>query len=277
MARMTIPETAELPPFDKYYHYTDAFQNPKRDVRFLQKVYREARGRKATPRTLREDFCGTFANCCAWVQLDDDRRAIGVDSDAEALAYGRDNYLPKLTPEQQARVRTLRKSARGRGLPKADLIAVLNYSYFVFKTRPDLVAYFRSCFRTLEPDGVLVLDCCGGPLYQFSDDEDPEEYEGDGYTYFFEQESFEPLKNEARFSMHVQLPDEELREKVFTFDWRVWTVPELKDALSDAGFAEVRIYWEGTAPDGSGEGKYYRMERANEEPESWICYVVALR
>jgi SAM-dependent methyltransferase len=273
MRLMTTAET-ELPPFDKYFYYTASVQDPPGDMRFLTKVYRDYNGRKAKPRTLREDFSGAFANCCAWVKADPDRRAIAVDIDPEPLEYGRTHYLPKLKPEQQERIEIVQKDVLGRGLPKADVIAAFNYSHFTFKDRKDLLTYFKNCRATLEPGGVFVQDCSGGPDYQLSN-EHVREYDGDGYRYMFEQESFEPLTNEALFHIHFERPGEPTRHKVFTYDWRLWAVPELKDVLEDAGFSDIHVYWEGTAPDGSGNGKYYRTRRANEEPEAWVCYIAA--
>src|SRR5437868_4175927 len=76
------------PPFDKYELYRESVQSPAEDVRFLEEVWRDARGGSGTPRIFREDFCGTFANCCEWVKLGRDRVAHGVDLDSEPLDYG---------------------------------------------------------------------------------------------------------------------------------------------------------------------------------------------
>ena len=70
--------------------------------------------------------------------------------------------------------------------------------------------------------------------------------------------------------------DEEKREKVFTYDWRLWTIPELRDALLEAGFRNVNVYWEGTTEDGQGDGEYFMAEKG-EECQSWVSYLVALK
>ena len=74
------------PAFDKYEHYAATQRAPESVAQLLDDMYRDARGGTESPRTLREDFCGTFATCCAWVGLDPERRAVGVDRDAEAIA-----------------------------------------------------------------------------------------------------------------------------------------------------------------------------------------------
>ena len=67
----------ELPPFDKYFYYHSSVQNPDSDIEYLTSAYKELRGKEAL--VFREDFCGTFANCCKWVSTMPERTAIGVD------------------------------------------------------------------------------------------------------------------------------------------------------------------------------------------------------
>lgn len=268
------PVKTPLPEFDKYHYYRRSVQNPYEEALFLDWLYRDARGGTA-PATLREDFCGTFSNCCSWVRLDPERRAVGVDLDSEPLEYGCTHYYPLLKLKQQARVELLQENVLTSGLPKADVICALNFSYFIFKQRSELLAYFRNCYQTLEPDGIFVLDCFGGPADQKS--HEMSNYEEEGYTYYFEQEGFDPLTNEAIFYIHFRRKGEEKRLKVFTYDWRVWAMPELRDALLEVGFDSVRIYWEGRSPDGESEFDFHRIEHVSKEPDTWWTYVVALR
>ena len=64
-------------------------------------------------------------------------------------------------------------------------------------------------------------------------------------------------------------------EKVFSYDWRMWSIGEIKDALYDAGFSDVNVYWEGTDEDGSGDGEFYRAS-TEENCESWVTYISAV-
>lgn len=265
-----------LPRFDKYRHYRECVQAPARHMRFLDRVYREARGSGSVARTLREDFCGSFANCCAWIKLDAARLAIGVDLDPEPIEYGCTRHWARLKPFDQARIRIIEGNVLSPDLPSADLIVALNFSYWIFKQRTELLDYFRNCRRTLEPDGAFVLDVLGGPELQKAST-DSRIYEDEDYTYFFEQEGFDPLSHEARFHMHFQRQGEERRSRVFTYDWRVWTVAEVKDALLEAGFAGVRTYWEATTDEGAGGGTWKLIERVGAETETWASYLVGLR
>jgi SAM-dependent methyltransferase len=264
--------TTEQPKFDKYEYYRTSVQGPSGLVATLDEFYSEARG-GAKPRTLREDFCGTFDNCCAWVRRGPERRAVGVDFDSEPLVYGCTHYRPKLRLLEQLRVRVIQDNVLARSLPNADMIVALNLSYFVFKTRVELLDYFRNCMRTLEPDGMLVLDCLGGPAHHKPHEQSDQR---DGFTYFFEQEGFDPATHEALFHIHFQRDGERKRRRVFTYDWRIWTVPELRDALLEAGFAAVRTYW----PDRTDEGEpvWNLANQADEEQWSnWVAFVVGLR
>jgi SAM-dependent methyltransferase len=258
-------------PFDKYYYYSDAVQDPE-EASFLDWVYRDSHDEDVEPRTLREDFCGTFANCCAWVQLGSSRRAIGVDLDAEPLEYGCARYWTLLRPAEQARVQIIRGNVLDPGLPPADVIAALNFSYFVFKSRAELLAYFRSCRSALEPGGVLVLDCFGGrDRFQAH----VEERSNDGYTYSFEQMGFEPVTHEALFHIHFERTGEKKREQVFSYDWRMWSLAELRDLLLEAEFASVRIYLEGDAA-ADGTTEFTLIERIGERSNRWRTYIAAV-
>jgi SAM-dependent methyltransferase len=263
-----VSET-RLPEFDKYAYYTASVQSPELDMLVVDELYRDVR-QGAEARTLREDFCGTFANCCAWVRLGPERRAVGVDLDPEPLAYGCANNLPQLSLLQQARVRIMQENVLEPDLPPADVIAAFNFSYFFFKRRAELLAYLANCRRTLEPGGLLVLDCFGGPGEQ---EPHEEAMEGDGFHYFFEEEGFDPWSHEAVYHLNFQRDGEEKRRAVFTLDGRAWTLPELRDALLEVGFASVRIYWKVDGPDGDTE--WIPVERIEHEPNIWVCFVVA--
>jgi SAM-dependent methyltransferase len=261
-------------PFDKYQLYHESVQSPDDDMDFVDRVYAEAHGKGRTPQILREDFCAAFANCCAWVKRGDDRVAYGVDLDPEPLSYGRTHYLTRLTAAQQRRVHPLQDDVLNPRLPAADVICAQNFSYFIFKERKTLLSYFENALATLRDDGIFVLDCFGGSQCQESiEDETPYE----GFTYYWAQENFDPITHHAVFHIHFQRDGEAKREKVFTYDWRMWTIPEVRDALLEAGFRKVNVYWEGTTADGKGDGEYSLTETTNEECLSWLAYLVALK
>lgn len=255
--------------FDKYRLYRESVQSPEGDVVFLRKVYRELR--EKDPAILREDFCGTFALSCEWVKLDARHEAHGVDLDPEPLEYGRQNYLSRLKEPQQRRVHLVESDVLKSVLPKADIAIAMNFSYFIFKTREAMKAYFANSLKHLRPDGIFILDLFGGSLCY---DSNEEKTAHKGFTYYWDQEDFDPVTNEAKFYIHFKLKGGKKIERVFTYDWRMWSIPELREILHEAGFKKTHVYWEGTTKDGGGDGNFKRTEKG-EACQSWIAYIAA--
>lgn len=259
-----------LPPFDRYAHYLQAVQSPEIDCQFITRTYKELRKRK--PTIMREDFCGTFKICCEWVKQNRTNRAIGIDLDPEPLAYGHANHVSHLTEDQQQRLLTVQDSVMTARVDKADVIAALNFSYFFFKSRLMMRQYFARARKGLKKDGILILDAFGGPACQeYCEDKTLIDKQ---FYYFWEQVNFDPVTNEALFHIHFQRKGEAKRKRVFTYDWRMWSIPEIRDCLMEAGFHRTHVYWEGTTRTGEGNGVFTRAEKG-EECEAWVVYIAA--
>ncbi|MBX3021450.1 MAG: class I SAM-dependent methyltransferase [Bdellovibrionales bacterium] len=254
--------------FDKYAYYRKAVQSPEMDCEFISDTYKELRGTR--PRVLREDFCGTFAICCEWVRSHKDNKAIGIDLDPEPLNYGRQNYLTELKPVQQARLKTYQASVLTAQVPKVDVIAALNFSFYLFKSRLMLRHYFKQALRGLKGKGLLIVDCFGGPSCMEAQED---KTKIGGFLYFWEQKNFNPITHEALFHIHFKRKGEAKREKVFTYDWRMWSIAEIREIMMEAGFTRTHCYWEGTKRNGDGNGEFKRAEDG-EECDAWVSYVV---
>ena len=64
-------------------------------------------------------------------------------------------------------------------------------------------------------------------------------------------------------------------ESAFSYRWRLWTLPEIREVLYEAGFSQVDIYWEGTDEEkNEGNGVYTPSEVGDADP-GWVCYIVA--
>ncbi len=255
--------------FDKYAYYTEAVQGPDGDVEFIEQTYRELKGKD--PETLSEDFCGTFAISCEWVKLNPSYKALGVDLDPEPISYGYEKYFSQLTEDQKNRLKIIEANVLNPELPKADVIAALNFSYFGFKTRSLLKEYFSNCHFRLNEEGLLILDIFGGSQCQEAIEE---ETEHDDFSYFWDQDGFDPVTHQAQFYIHFKPKGKKKVERVFSYDWRMWTIPELKDLLEEIGFSKVHVYWEGTTEEGEGDGQFSRVEQG-EDCEAWVSYIVA--
>ncbi len=254
--------------FDKYAAYSIAVQSPHHDVRFMRRLYRDLIHRE--PITMREDFCGTFELCCEWVKLSNENRAIGMDIDPEPLAYGVENYLSALCESEQRRVTIAEQNVLARTTAKADIVCAFNYSYFVFQSRETLLRYFEAVRQSLRPGGILIIDCFGGPM---CGKPSIESRKLSGLTYYWEQESFDSISNRARFSIHFKPKGGRKRNRVFSYDWRMWSLAELRDLMLEAGFKDTKVYWEGTGRNGSGSG-VFNLRARGEAVERWVAYLV---
>ena len=264
---------AKIEPFDKYKIYTQAVQSPDTDVRFFKKVYRQTRDGKK-PKRFREDFCAAYAISCEWVKLDKENIAYGVDLDPETLDYGHNNNFPYLNKDQRRRIMILEADVLKVKTPKMDIIAAMNFSYCFFKEREKLKAYFAKAYKDLKSDGVFIIDCFGGSMTQEPNEENTKHR---NFVYYWDQVSFDPVSYEAMFYIHFWRKGErKCREKVFTYDWRLWTIPELRDLMTEVGFKRVDIYWEGTTRSGAGDGVFRKVKKG-EHCEAWIAYVVGVR
>jgi hypothetical protein len=258
---------------DKYVYYQRSVQEPGHEVGFFLRAYRDAY--HAKPTLLREDFCGTFAVCCEWVKAGSDHQAVGVDLDPEPLTWGRDHNLAKLDQEEQSRVKLLQQDVRDVTAPKADVLAAENFSYWIFKTRAELVTYFQAARANLKAKGVFVLDLMGGGSIMKEDQRDIKKYKG--FKYIWEQVRFDPITHACKFHIHFKFKDGSKLEKAFTYDWRMWTVPELCELILEAGFKKAEVYWEGT-DEKTGEGDSDFKRRKNVTPDDcWIAYVVGVK
>ena len=152
-----------------------------------------------------------------------------------------------------------------------DIISALNFSYFVFKQREELKKYFNNCFKSLKSDGLLILDCFGGSQCQESNEE---QINYGDFIYYWDQKNFDPISHHALFYIHYKKKGEKKRERVFTYDWRLWGIPEIEDLLKEVGFRKTHIYWEGTDKKGEGNGVFTRKKKG-EECESWVAYIVS--
>ena len=67
----------------------------------------------------------------------------------------------------------------------------------------------------------------------------------------------------------VRFKDGSVLEQAFTYDWRLWTLVEIRELLGEAGFADVGVCFE--AEDGFVE------EIDTDDMDAWVAYVVALK
>ncbi len=252
---------------DKHILYQLSVQDPEFDSKFLRKRYKKATGRRL--RVFREDFCGTALLSSHMVARHDDVEAVGVDLDKKTLDWGRRHNAAKLSDSQRERLTLIEGNVLDVTAP-ADLIAALNFSFNCFHTRADLGAYMANAHQSLNPGGLLVLDVWGGSESQ----EERDEYRAvDGFTYVWDLAKFDPVSYRATAKIHFEFDDGSRMRNAFIYKWRLWTLPELRELMIQAGFENIHVYWEGTDKSGGGNGVFRKVDRG-EADQSWIAYIV---
>ncbi|GMR15175.1 MAG: class I SAM-dependent methyltransferase [Gammaproteobacteria bacterium] len=260
---------------DRHLLYQQSVQDVKSEIDFVEQTWSELRRRGA--RLLREDFCGTANTSCEWVSRDEDHYAVGVDLDPDVLEWGSSHNLAKLTQEQSEHVELLQANVLHARPGLADIVLAMNFSYYLFLRRNDLREYFENVLDGLVPDGILFLDAYGGfeaPMV-LTEPRECRDTDGQEFTYLWDQASFNPIDSCMTCHIHFEFPDGSRLDKAFSYHWRLWTLPEIREILYEAGFSEVDIYWEGTDEDkNEGNGIYTPSETGDADP-GWVCYIVA--
>lgn len=260
---------------DRHLLYQHSVQDVESEIDFVAETWAELRKRPAT--VLREDFCGTANTSCEWVRRDDGHQAIAVDLDAEVLEWGRLNNLAKLNADQQDRIELIQEDVLQVRPGLADIILAMNFSYYLFLKRDELREYFANALDGLVSDGILFLDAYGGyeaPMV-LTEPRDCTDEDGREFTYIWDQAEFNPIDSCMTCHIHFEFPDGSRQDKAFSYHWRLWTLPEIREILYEAGFSKVDIYWEGTdTVNNEGNGIYLPAEVGDADP-GWVCYLVA--
>ncbi len=261
---------------DKFECYQKSVQSPDHEIEFFELAYRDVFDRK--PRSLREDFCGTFAICCSWVKSNSKRKATGVDLCPETLQWGRDHNLSRLKDSQADRIQLLEQDVRTSEQPTVDILAAQNFSFWIFKTRKEVIEYFKVARSNLNSDGVMIMDMMGGGDCYNEGHTDKRRIEKGkrGFKYHWEQARFNPVNGDASFYISFKFDDGSKMKRAFEYHWRFWTVPEVLEMAEEAGFSQCHVYWEQEDEDGEDTGEWARAESAPSNA-SWLAYIVAVK
>jgi hypothetical protein len=274
----TLPKKKKKPRLtaanaDRQRLYELAVQSPESEVEFVSRTFRRLRGRPC--RRIREDFCGSAACACEWVRSHRENAALGLDLHAATLRWAQKHNIAKLSEAERARIRLLRRDVLhpGPGTGGADAVLAMNFSYWVFKARPVMLRYFRAVRASMVHDGVFFLDHYGGYEAQRTQQE---RRRCAGFTYVWDQAFFDPITYDIRCHIHFDFKRGPMMKRAFTYDWRLWTIPELRELLEEAGFRRSTVYWEGDNGRGGGNG-VFRARKVGESCATFIAYIVAER
>ncbi len=253
---------------EKYDYYERSVQNPEVEVEFMHNEFK--RIYKRSPFLMREDFCGTGAISCKWVEQDKRCQAFAIDLDPEPVEIGKARHYSKLKKDEQKRMHYLLENVLKVKTPKMDAICAFNFSYFFFKERKELLKYFKSVRKSLNKEGLFFVDIFGGPESQklVTDKKILKDL-----TYYWECQKFNPITHECLFAIHFRDKKGKMHKNVFTYDWRFWMMPEVRDIMLEAGFSDVIAYWEGDDDEGGGDGDF-KPSTEGENCDAWVSYLV---
>jgi len=255
---------------DRHILYERAVQCVESEIDMVDETFLKLRGRQA--RTLREDFCGTANTSCEWVRRRADNLAGGVDLDEEVLGWGKKNNLGSLTDEAMDRIQLLHADVLNVDTPAMDVVLAMNFSYWIFRTREALRGYFSRIRECLVDDGVLFLDFYGG--YETMREME-EETDHDDFIYIWDQNRYNPITGDMNCQIHFKFPDGSQMKQAFTYDWRLWTLPEVRELLEEAGFSRVLVHWEGTDEKTQEGDGVFTATQIGEADAAFICYLSA--
>ena len=254
---------------DIYDLYERSVQNVEHEIEFMQNTYQNLKGKRAY--LYREDFCGTANSSCAWVDQGDTYYASGIDNDGAVLNWTENNRLSNLDNKTQKRIKVIESDVLTMRPIEVDILSAFNFSYFCFHTRDLLLSYFVRSFNTLTYDGVFFLDLFGGSE---AHQELTEKTEHDEFTYIWRQSIFHPLTNHIKCSISYDFSDGSSINDAFLYNWRLWSAPEIKELLLQAGFKNVTFFWEGEDEEGEGNGEF-TPNTTGEADLAWVIYITA--
>ncbi len=269
-----MPQPRTQQRLDRFALYELCVQSPRHVVGLLRAVH----GRD--PKILAEDFSGTAAVSREWIANVKGGHAIAVDHDADALRRA----------GKRSRLKVIRGDVFTAVDPRrdrADVIFVGNFSIGEIHHRPRLVEYLTRSRARLQPRGVFVCDTYGGEsAFRVGGVQrihpGPPSSRGPRIRYTWEQRKADPTTGMVENAMHFRVDrDGEIVQEetdAFVYRWRLWSVPELRDAMSEAGFKKTEVY--DKVPDGvdqHGEAYVRPVTDPRELGDSFIVCVVGRR
>jgi len=271
------------PPLDIHWLYEASVQNVDTDLDIAKRIY--ARHWKRPPLTIREDFCGTGKLACRWVERKKTHQAWGIDLHQPTLDWGVKYNLSLLTEPEKQRVHLVCGDVLDAQTPPVDMAFALNFSFCVFKTRDLLLNYFKQAAKALNTEGLFVVDIYGGTESVMAKSDKtrkipgfttPEGLKISDFDYIWEQAEYNPINHHTTCHIHFKVPGYGSFNKAFTYDWRLWTLPEIQEILIEAGFSKAEVYLHDF--DDAGESdETFRRRKTYENVQGWVAYVIGIK
>ncbi len=222
--------------------YERCVQDPAALVPFLLALHGDQ------PRALAEDFCGSAALSREWLRQVPNAVAHATDIDPEMIAVARRHC-------SSSNLRLTCASVLDATPTPAEVIFVGNFSIGELHARSDLLRYLARARQRLNPRSIFVCDTYGGesafrlgavqriiPLETHNLDLGPAPSR---IRYTWEHRAANPLSAMVTNAIHFRIErDGEIVHELtdaFVYHWRLWSVPELIDAMHEVGFSRVEV------------------------------------
>ncbi len=250
--------------------YEESVQCTEFEVSFINKLFKKYNKSKCI--SLREDFCASALISAEWVKNNRVHTSLAVDLDKNMIKEAKKTAFNELSEDQQKRMKICYGDSSSFQSDKVDCVLATNFSYFVFKDRKKLIKYFKNSFKQLKNNGLFMLDAFGGyEAHQLLE----ERTKHKNFTYVWDQSSFNPITHEIKCHIHFEFPDKTKINKAFTYNWRLWTLPEIQECLKEAGFKKIDVYMQGWDDEKDEESeKFYKVSKCDADP-AWVAYLVA--
>lgn len=273
--------------------YRWATQDPDAQVAVLAEIYRRLRPR-CEARLLREDFSGNAADATAWVSRGRSRQALAVDIDAPTCQFA-EQRAQRLIGTRAQRIQFVCDDVHAvmpPQVPAADIVSALNFSTFYFHRASTLTRYFEHARRALADDGILIVNAFGGPgamrahtdRHTITPRREPGQRKAmPVFDYLWQQCGYDACSGRIDCRIHFEVPDGAnpgaMRriDDAFRYEWRLWTLPELLQALRDAGFRRAQVWRHMLRDHRDGQRVFLGPVRSIREAETWVAYVVGIR
>lgn len=319
-----VGKESSMGSLSKFDLYQQSVQSPRGDISYLQKFFLMYVGGRR-PLHLQEDFCGTALLSSEWLRSDSRRTAVGLDLDLEALNWCLENNICKIGCDGYSRISLFHgnvlhprkahmvnhkaqdlncqkvymetpqlyrvadasveasSAMEKASLPPRDIICAFNYSCCCLQRRVDLVRYFKHALDALsKKGGIFVMDLYGGTS---SEHKLRLQRKFSNFTYVWEQAEFDIISRRTRISLHFQRGKKWIFRHAFSYDWRLWSLPEIRECMEEAGFESIH-FWLREMPsteeevhckeyDANSDVKYEELSVFMQQ-DSWNAYVVGV-
>ncbi|KAL3681131.1 hypothetical protein R1sor_024087 [Riccia sorocarpa] len=221
-------------------------------------------------------FCGNVLN--------DTTVGRRITAESDAVAQITDTLADQSVSDEVEEDAKQKCNGEMQKLPRADVICAFNYSCCCLQKRAELVKYFRQALRCISEDGgIFAMDLYGGTSSECAL---KLRRRFEAFSYTWEQEEFDVINRTTRISLHFRLNNNQgAIRHAFSYYWRLWTLPEVKECLLEAGFREVHFWMKEMSDtrerdddvdtEADSKTKYEEVTRFLQE-DAWNAYIVAV-